>query len=361
VNYDKTAPTGTSITYSGASRVVNSNTVSINSVSDGTDSPAGINTSTRELQRQSATYANNACGSYGSWGSTSYGGTYSGPLTNTGASGNCYKYRWCVSDNAGNQTCSSETSAITVITFNTVAITGGNNQNYGDDTHNPIGYEFTTAMQARVSDGGTNYAQASEITVNYSISSVPGTPTATGQHLGGSSDATDASGYAEQTLTLGDRAGVYQVQATCSGCNTVTFSETENNYFDLSIVETDVYLDMTPGSSPSDSASPTINVTTNAASYHVHATPDQWPTYLTHIIQNWTGSLGFGWDLASGSITAFSESTGDPAATDVYSCTGDSCQGLVSPDVDMDMAIDFSVTAGTYTNTVTFSGEGISY
>ena len=363
VRYDKTGPTGTSITYSGASRILDgSDSITINSVSDGTDSLSGIDTGTRILQRQSATYANNTCGSYGSWGSVSYGGTYSGPLTDsTVTSGNCYKYRWCVSDNAGNQTCSTETSAITVITFNTVAITGGNNQNYGDSTHNPIGHTLGTALQVRVSDGGTNYAQASEITVNYSISSVPASPTATGQNLGGSSDATDASGYAEQTLTLGDRAGVYQVQATCSGCNTVTFSETENNYFDLSIVETDLYLDMTPGSSPSDSASPTINVTTNAASYQVHATPDDWPTYLTHIIQNWTGSLGFGWNLASGSTTAFSESSGDPAATQVYSCSGDTCQGLVSPDVDFDMTINYSHTAGSYTNTVELSGQSISY
>ena len=358
--YDSTAPTGTSITPT-STRIIDGGSASF-TVSDGTDSVSGVNTSTRDLQRQSATYANNTCGSYGSPSSVSYGGTYPNITDSAVASGNCYKYTWSVDDNAGNTATSSETSAVVVVTFDTVTKTGGDEQSYGDGDNNPIGYTLPTALQVRVSDGGTNYALADEVTVNYSISSVPSSPTATGQSLGGASDNTDASGYAEQTLTFGDRAGDYEVEATCTGCNTVTFTETAGQHFSLSITEPTGSMDVNPSTSPSDSFSPTLSITTNAASFEVHLTPDQWPTWTSYEIPNWTGSYGFGWDLDAGSVTAFSESAGDPAETNVYSCSGDACQSTTYPDIDLDALVNiYTIPAGAYTNNVQFSGANISY
>jgi hypothetical protein len=213
----------------------------------------------------------------------------------------------------------------------------------------------------RVTDGGTNWALADEVTVNFSISSIPGTPTATGQSLGGASDATDASGYAEQTFTFGDRAGNYQIEATCTDCNTTTFTVTAGQHFSLSVVEDDINIYPTTGASEGDTASPTINVTTNAASFEIQAVPGQWPAYSTFEILNWTGVFGFGWLLDGGSTTAFSESAGNPAATTVYTCTGDICQGDLIPNIDFKVVADYSLAVQTYTNDILLSGYNINY
>ncbi len=97
---DTTAPTGGSITYTDGDHTTA--TVSL-TTSDGTDSGSGINTSTRTVQRKSATLSNETCGSYGSFTTITPTGTYPDFIDSTVVFGNCYQYQYLVSDNAGNQ------------------------------------------------------------------------------------------------------------------------------------------------------------------------------------------------------------------------------------------------------------------
>jgi len=358
---DNDPPTDTSITP-GSTRIIDNSNPSF-TVYDGTD--IDIDTGSRDLERQEAAYSGNACGSYGSFSSVAYSGTYPNISDGTVTGSKCYKYRWSVDDDAGNNTTSSETSVIIRVPMTTITITGGNNQSYGGGANNPIGYTLPTALQVQVTDGGTNWALADEITVDFAITSVPATPTATGQNLSETEINTDASGNAETSLTFGDRAGVYQVQATSTHSSITvepTFSETAGNYTNLVITEDNLSIDLDPSGTASDSASPTVTVTTNAASYDVQLTPNRWPlSSLLDEILNWAASLGFGWNLNLGAVTAYTENLGDPAATTVYSCSGDTCQGANEINIDIHAGIDYSYAAGAYTNTIEFSTANESY
>ena len=358
---DSVAPSGTSITPS-STRIIDTAAPSF-VVSDGTDATSGIDTGSRVLERQEATYSSNSCGTFGAYAGTAYSGTYPN-ISDTSVTGSkCYRYRWSASDNAGNTTTSSETAIIVRVPLTTLTITAGNNQSYGA-TANPIGYTLPTGLQVQASDGGTNTALTGEVTVDYAITSTPTSPTATGQSLSSASDSTDASGLTEVTFTLGDRAGDYQIEASSGDAavsNTVTFTETADDYFNLVVIETSMLIALDPISNTTDSVSPTASITTNAASYELDLTPDQWPTSGIYEILNWASSLGFGWNLNAGTVTAFLENVGDPDSTTVYSCSGDTCQGASVIDIDLHAGIDFTQPAGTYLNNIQFKGENISY
>ena len=105
--YDNIAPTGT-ITYTNGYDTTTSLQVSF-SASDGTGS--GVNSSSGQLLRGSATLSNNTCGNFGSYSDIGPTGVTS-PYTDTVANGNCFQYEYVVSDNAGNQ--GTITSASTV-------------------------------------------------------------------------------------------------------------------------------------------------------------------------------------------------------------------------------------------------------
>jgi len=113
VTYDITAPTGGSITYTNGYQTTT--TVAL-TVSDGTDSSSGINTSSRIVQSQSATLTDGTCGSYGSWGTITTTGTYPDFTDSTVISGNCYKYQYLVSDNVGNQATYTSSNVVKVDT-----------------------------------------------------------------------------------------------------------------------------------------------------------------------------------------------------------------------------------------------------
>lgn len=358
---DETGPSGTSITPASTRIIDNSYPTFV--VDDGTDTVSGIDTSSRILERSEATYGSNTCGSFGGFSSVVYSGTYPNITDDSTSGSKCYQYRWSVSDNAGNAS-SATTTTIVRVPLTTLVIADGDGQSYGDSTHNPIGYTLPTSLQVQVTDGGTNTAQAGEVTVDFAITSVPSTPTAAGQSLNTASDATDASGMAQVSLTFGDRAGNYQVQASSTDAvvgNTVTFTETAGDYSDLVVIETDTFMTPDPFSVPQDSVSPTISLTTNAASYELHLTPDRWPLSGVDQIMNWFNSLGFGWNLDGGTVTAFAELSGDPTNTTVYSCSGDACQGAQVLDIDLYVGVDYLQPGGTYTNSVDFSIENITY
>ncbi len=305
---DSIGPSGTSITPN-STRIINNDFPTF-VVNDGADSASGIDTSTRILQRREGTYSSNSCGSFGGYSTIAYSGTYPNISDETATAPRCYQYQWVVSDNAGNQSTSSATTTIVRVPLTTLIITGGNNQNYGDP-ENPIGHTLGTPLQVQVTDGGTNTALEDEVTVDFSIISTPGSPTANGQGLSAASDNTSATGHAQVNLTLGDRAGDYQVQASSSDAavsNSVTFTGTANDYFDLVVIETDLAMTLDPINNALDFRSPTVSVTTNAASYDIQLSPNQWPTSGTLTILNWLSNLGFGWNL-NGEIQTRQRST----------------------------------------------------
>jgi large repetitive protein len=100
VTVDATAPTGGSISYTNG--YYRATSVAL-TTSDGTDSQSGINTATRFVSRRSATLSDTACGTFGSWINITPTGAYPSYTDSTVATGNCYQYRFLISDNAGNQ------------------------------------------------------------------------------------------------------------------------------------------------------------------------------------------------------------------------------------------------------------------
>ena len=93
MSIDLTAPSGGNVSYidgwTGAS-------ISI-STADGTETGSGIDSSSRTIQRDSTAYSGGACAAFpGTWGTS-----VTSPDTSV-ANDTCYRYRFRVSDNAGN-------------------------------------------------------------------------------------------------------------------------------------------------------------------------------------------------------------------------------------------------------------------
>lgn len=111
---DSSPPTGGSISYTDGYYTTASVALT---VSDGTDAESGINTATRTIQRQSATLSAGSCGSYGAGFSTiTPTGSYPSFTDSTVTSGNCYQYRYLVSDNNGNQATYTSSNVVKVDT-----------------------------------------------------------------------------------------------------------------------------------------------------------------------------------------------------------------------------------------------------
>ncbi len=107
VTVDNTAPTG-SVTYTNGYQ----NTTSVSVTFSATDSVSGINASTGQLLRASAPLSGGTCQTFGSYSQMGSTGLSSPYADNSVASGNCYRYEYVVSDDAGNQ--ATVTSADTV-------------------------------------------------------------------------------------------------------------------------------------------------------------------------------------------------------------------------------------------------------
>src|SRR5262249_54428211 len=75
---------------------------------DGSDGGSGLDTASRVVERDSTTLAGDVCGSFsGSWTQV----TLTGGADTTVVSGHCYRYRYKISDNVGNQSAVSAASA----------------------------------------------------------------------------------------------------------------------------------------------------------------------------------------------------------------------------------------------------------
>ena len=110
---DTTAPLGGLITYTdGYYTTAN---VSI-TYTLGTDSGSGLNAASGKIQRASANLSAGTCGTFGSFSDlvTESDGSYTDASV---VSGNCYKYQYLISDNAGNTATYTSTNVVKVDTL----------------------------------------------------------------------------------------------------------------------------------------------------------------------------------------------------------------------------------------------------
>jgi uncharacterized repeat protein (TIGR01451 family) len=107
---DSTAPSGGSISYTNG--MVYRTSVPV-TTANGTDSQSGINTSTTQVVRAQATLnlSTQACGAFGGFTTNV---TLVGGNDTSVVSGNCYMYRYLVSDRVGNQATYSSSSVAKV-------------------------------------------------------------------------------------------------------------------------------------------------------------------------------------------------------------------------------------------------------
>src|SRR2546428_6522456 len=135
------------------------------SLDNGTDSGSGIDTASGVVERASAALTAGSCGSFGSWAPVSLSaGADAGVL-----SGNCYRYRYLISDKVGNQSSASaasadakvHTSAPTISVGAPTVVSGAAGQYYDSSAgklwFNPAGSgSFTLNATASDSTSGIN-------------------------------------------------------------------------------------------------------------------------------------------------------------------------------------------------------------
>ena len=163
ISADSTAPTGQTATlttgpwYTSASVGL--------TLGNGSDSESGVDTSSGVVERSSATLTSGTCGRFGSWSTV----TLTGGADTTVTTGNCYRYRYTITDNVGNQSSASspsanakvDTTAPAVANAAPTAISGGGNQHYDSGTETlyfrPAG-SGSFQLNATASDGQSDIA-----------------------------------------------------------------------------------------------------------------------------------------------------------------------------------------------------------
>ena len=105
VTKDTTAPTGQTADLAGGPWYT---TLSVPlTLDNGTDSGAGVDAASGVVERATATLTNGTCGSFGTWNTV----TLTGGADTTVTSGNCYRYRYTITDNVGNTSAPSTATA----------------------------------------------------------------------------------------------------------------------------------------------------------------------------------------------------------------------------------------------------------
>src|SRR5207244_4126981 len=127
---DSGAPTGQTITLTGASAPYFASSSLTFSLGDGADAGSGLDTSTRTVTRETGTLSGDTCTSF-----SLDAGTFSSP-DNAVSSGHCYRYTFTIADNVGNTSAPVTTTAKVDTTAPNVAVTapteltGAGNQYY---------------------------------------------------------------------------------------------------------------------------------------------------------------------------------------------------------------------------------------
>ncbi len=105
VTADTTAPSGQTVALNGGPGFGATSVPLL--LGTGTDSGAGVDSSTGVVERASATYANETCGTFGSFAPVTLSGGADASVTG----GNCYRYQYKIADNVGNLSTASAASA----------------------------------------------------------------------------------------------------------------------------------------------------------------------------------------------------------------------------------------------------------
>lgn len=149
VTVDAAPPTGGSITYTNG--YLANTSVSL-VASDGTDAVSGLNTGSRIFQRRTAIMTNITCGTYGSWATVNPTGTYPNFIDATVTTGNCYQYRYLISDLVGNQATYTGTSTVKIDTVApTISQVTAIQSPTNDSTPN---YTFSSSESGTITYGG---------------------------------------------------------------------------------------------------------------------------------------------------------------------------------------------------------------
>ena len=153
---DTVAPTGGSITYTNG--ILNGTSINVSFV-NGTDALSGI--SSRVIQRAEATIAGGAAGAYGGFILEIVSNPSSSPDTNTGLTpGKAYKYRYVVTDAAGNA--ATYTSSNEVLTAGSAtALSLSEPANFTAGTWSEYAVSLTDAFGNAKDSSGTTTANLS--------------------------------------------------------------------------------------------------------------------------------------------------------------------------------------------------------
>lgn len=167
-------------------------------------------------------YGNSISGKTVNWSITqtpsgATGQSLSATSTTTDSDGEA-KSKLTLGDKAGEYKVQATSNSLSgsPITFTTTANTGeaeNISKVSGDCQSGDVITDLTYPFVVKVTDDDGN--GVSGVTVSWSITTAP--VDATGQILSATSTTTDSDGEAESTLTLGDKAGLYKVEASCSG------------------------------------------------------------------------------------------------------------------------------------------------
>ncbi|MDQ1741409.1 MAG: hypothetical protein QOE53_3061, partial [Pseudonocardiales bacterium] len=106
---DAAAPTGGSVTY--ANGYTGATTISV-AFTPGTDAGSGVAAASGLLQRSTAGLTNGACATFGAFTTVATNPTT--PNADTVTAGNCYQYRYLISDNLGTQATYTSASVVKV-------------------------------------------------------------------------------------------------------------------------------------------------------------------------------------------------------------------------------------------------------
>src|SRR6185312_853819 len=223
---DSAAPTGQSITLTGATApYFGSASVTFN-LGDGNDgSGAGLDTTTRTVTRESATLTGDACGTF-----SPDAGTYSSPDT-TVSTGHCYRYSFTIADRVGNvssattATAKVDTAAPTVSINPPSALTGAGNQYYDAGTKTLFFRSTGTGSFSL----GANASDTNTAVTGVTFPNVSGLAGWTGS-TGGTDTSSPYSSPADYTWSAGAaEPGAKAVSATDkaanSGTDTITITD----------------------------------------------------------------------------------------------------------------------------------------
>jgi hypothetical protein len=286
---DSTAPSGQTITLTGANAPYY-NTASVSfSLGDGSDSGSGLDTASRTVTRESATLNSDSCGSF-----TADAGTYTSPDT-TVTNGHCYRYSFTIADNVNNTSTSVTTTAKvdTVAPTTTIDSSPANPSNNTTPSFSFSSSEAGSTFACRI-DGGSWTSCSSPNTISPALTEGSHTFQVRATDIAGNTDATPASytwtvdltppnttidssppspsGNATPTFTFSSNepGSTFECRidggswTSCSSPDTISLALTQGSHtFDVRAIDPAGNTDPTPASYTwiIDTGAPTVTIT----------------------------------------------------------------------------------------------------